>query len=291
MARVTDAILDSKAFTRGATQAMTDLTYGGQNGLAPNIAEWVSNKAYVRRQLVCVLLEAPRFFQSMPEPDKWVQTLKALFELHVKTIDGFNAELTAETAEHNVGGGGEMQQEVTDMKRARTEPAMTWIEKEGMPISTFFYQWMTYGLMDPDSKFALVGTLDANRPSDMLPDWYAATALFFEPDVTHRRVVKSWITTNMWPLNSGENIGKRDLTAASDVLELNIKFAGISQFNLGSNVFAQKILDSINITNANPYLRPAFIQGYSSDVQAASIGYSQRAADLGSNAIQGVAKK
>jgi hypothetical protein len=285
MARVTDALIGSKAFAKNSTQPMLDLTYGGQNGFAPVLSEWVSNAAYVRRNLIPIVLEAPKFFQSMPDPEKWVQTLKALIELHPKSIEGFNAGLKVEFDEHDVGGGGEKQQEITDVKRDRTEPTFTFIEKAGMPIQTFLYYWIVYGMMDPDAKVAMVGTLDANRPTDLLPDWYTMTCLFIEPDPTHRKVMKSWITTNMMPKGTGDIIGKRDLTAASELLTLNVEFTGISQFNLGTNAMAQKILDNINLTNANPYLRPAFIQEISSDVGAAARGYKSNVETLGSTAI------
>lgn len=288
MSRITDAILANKAFGTGSTQPMLDFTYGGQQGWAPNLVEWVSNQAYVRRNLICVLLEAPQFFKLMPDPQKWVSSLKSLMELHCKSIEGFNAGLTVETDEHPVGGAGEMQQEVTDVKRARTEPSFTFVEKYGMPIQTFLHNWITYGLMDPDTKFAMVGTLSNQRPEDLLADWYSMSCLFMEPDPQHRKVVKSWVTTNMFPKETGEIIGKRDLTAASEVLNITVPFTGISQFSLGTNLFAQKILNTINMNNSNPYLRPSFIQDISADVNAAQDGYKKGIEDLGKSAVPGI---
>lgn len=285
MARVTTAILDQQAFSRGLTGPMLDLTNGGQHGWAPNLTEWVSNQAYVRRNLVCILLETPRFFQLMPDPQKWVQTLRALVELHPRTIEGFNAALTVETDEHPVGGGGEMQQEFIDVKRARSEPSFTFIEKYGMPIQTFLYNWITYGMMDPDTKYAMAGTLNGSRPQDMLADWYSMSCLFFEPDPTHTKVMKSWVTTNMFPKGTGEIVGKRDLTSASELTTLTVEFSGISQFNLGTNVFAQSILDNMNMTNANPYLRPSFINSLGSELSAATKGYESELEGLGSAAV------
>jgi hypothetical protein len=285
---IPEAILASKAFGTGSTQPMLDFTYGGQQGWAPNLVEWVSNQAYVRRNLICVLLEAPQFFKLMPDPQKWVSSLKSLMELHCKSIEGFNAGLTVETDEHPVGGAGEMQQEVTDVKRARTEPSFTFVEKYGMPIQTFLHNWITYGLMDPDTKFAMVGTLSNQKPEDLLADWYSMSCLFMEPDPQHRKVVKSWVTTNMFPKETGEIIGKRDLTTASEVLNITVPFTGISQFSLGTNLFAQKILNTINMNNSNPYLRPSFIQDISADVNAAQDGYKKNVEDLGKSAVPGI---
>lgn len=285
MARLTEAILGQKAFGGHANQPMLDLTYGGQHGWAPNLTEWVSNQAYVRRNLVCVLLEAPRFFTLMPDPAKWVSTLKSLLELHCRSIEGFNAALTVDTDEHPVGGAGEMQQEVINVTRARTEPSFTFVEKYGRPIQTFIQHWIQYALMDPETKYALVGTLE-KKPDDLLADWFSCSALFFEPDPTHRKVVQAWVTTNMFPKETGEIVGKRDLTSASEILNLTIPFTGISQYGLGVNLFAQKILDGININNANPYTRKSFIEAVSSDVAAAAEGYKKNAEDVGANQVR-----
>jgi hypothetical protein len=221
----------------------------------------------------------------MPNPDKWVQALKSLVELHAKTIEGLNAGLTVEFDEHPVGGAGEMQQEITDSKRARSEPSFGFVEKYGMPINTFLQNWIIYGMMDPDTKFAMAGTLPDTKPSDMLADWYSMTCLFIEPDPTHQRVVKAWVITNMMPKSDGEVIGKRDLTSASELSNLTIEFTGIAQYNLGTKVFAQNILDTINITNANPNLRPSFVQGIDALSGSATIGYKSEAENIGSTAI------
>jgi len=288
MARLTDAILGGQGagvgYAVNANQPMLDLSHGGQQGWSPNLVEWISNQAYVRRNLVCIMLEAPKLFTLLPNPEKWVQSLKSLMELHVRTIEGFNAGLTVELDEHPVGGAGEMQQEVIDVKRARTEPVFGFVEKYGRPIQTLLDYWIRYGLMDPDTKFALAATL-GQAPSDMLADWYSMTCLFFEPDPTHSKIVQAWVTTNMFPKGNGEVIGKRDLTSASELNNLSIEFTGVSQYGIGVNVFAQNILNQINIKNADPFMRPSFIQNLAADVQAANIGYKQEAELVGSEAV------
>lgn len=282
-----DALLKGEAYSWGATNKdeILNLKYGGQFGWAPNLTQWVNNQAYVRRNLVCVLLEAPGFFQTMPQPDMWVASLKALFEVHAKSIDGLKGGLEVETDEHAVGGAGEMQQEVVNVKRERSNVTFTFTEKYGLPIQTFLYNWITYGIMDPDTKYAMVSTLANNETTDLLADMYSATCLFFEPDPTHTKVVKSWITTNLFPHSTGEIEGKRDLTGSAELLELSIEFGGISQFSLGTNIMAQKILDNMNLTNANPYLRPGFVQNPSSVVSAQTDGYADGISELSKVAV------
>lgn len=285
MSRVTDSLMDGLAFSNGANQPMLDLTVGGQMGYVPVPAEWVSNAAYVRRNLIPILLEAPKFFQLMPDPQKWVECLRAIVERHCRTWEGFNAGLTVEFDEHPVGGAGEMQQEITDVKRARTEPSMTIVERYGMPVTTMIYHWICYGMMDPDVKLALSNTLAGERPDDMLPDWFTMSMAFIEPDPQHRRAVKTWVVVNMMPKGTGEITGRRDITAALEVTNLTIEWTGIATFNLGSNLFGQALLDRINMTSANPYLRESFIQEVDADVDAVATGYQHNVETLGESAV------
>lgn len=280
------ALLGSQAFGAKSHNPLLDLTYGGQFGWSPNLTEWVSNQGYVRRNLVCILLEAPKFFSLMPNSEKWVECLRSLLELHAESMDGFNAGLEVEFEEHAVGGAGEMQEEVVDVKRARSNPKFTFTEKYGRPIQTFLYNWITYGMMDPDTKYALIGTLARNEvPEDMLADWFTATICVFEPDPTHRKVVNAWLTTNLMPKGTGDITGKRELTSAMELVKLDIEFTGISQTGLGVNKVAQSILDTINLTNANPYLKPGFIQGISPTVDKAETGYAKGIDKLSSSAM------
>lgn len=286
MARLTEALLNGKMFHAGARNPMLDITYGGQLGWNPVLKEWTSNQAYVRHNIECILLEAPRLFTLLPNPEKWVSSLKAMVELHARTIEGMNASLTVTTDDHPVSGSNEVQQEVTNVTRERTVPTFTFIEKYGRPIQTLLQYWIEYGLMSAETKFALAGTLD-NAPEDLLADWYSMTCLFYEPDPVHRKVSKAWVCTNMYPLGTGEIIGRRDLTSASEILTLNVEFSSIAQVGLGVDLFAQKILDSINMRRSNPHLAPSFIDNISSDVAAATnTGIKRNIEELGRNAVR-----
>lgn len=285
MSRQIDAILTGD-FTSGYSAPMLDLRLGGQQGYAPNLTEWNSNQAYVQRNTVCLLIEYPLGFNYLPDPEFWISALKALFEVHPKQISGLNAGLTVDWgAENAVSGGGEMQQDFTDIKRARTQPQFTWVEKYGRPIQTFLYEWITNLIGDPDTKVPNIATLVGERPTDLLADMYSATCLFFEPDPTFSTVTKAWLTCNMAPTSTGEITGKRELAGQMDQSELSIEFTGLSQSSLGVRMFAQAILDSINLANANPNLAPAFVEGIAADVAAANTGYLAQAETLGASAI------
>lgn len=283
MSRLTDALITG-AYTRDIDRPILDLKYGGQNGWSPNLTEWTSNQAYVSRPLHCILLEAPKMFTVMPNPDKWVSSLKAMFEMHAYAIEGFNAELKVATESHDVGGGGEKQFEVVNVTREASTPKFTFIEKYGRPIQTFLDYWIRYGLMDPETKFALLGTMGNAAVQDMLADWYSATCLFIVPDPLHKTVDKAWLTTNMFPTSTGAITAKRDLKSGQEMLTLDIEFPGISQYGLGVNKFAQTILDGINTTNADPFMKPAFATGVSADVANAK-GYKDGITKLATDSV------
>lgn len=290
MSRLSDAIMTG-AYTRDIDRPMLDLKNGGQHGWSPNLTEWVSNQAYVSRPMHCILLEAPRMFTEaglMGDEGKWTSSLKALFELHAYAIEGFNAELKVETDTHDVGGAGEKQHEVVNVTREASTPKFTFIEKYGRPIQSLLDYWIRYGLMDPETKFALLGGLgknDSTLKDGMLADWYSATCLFIVPDPLHRSVDKAWLTTNMFPTTTGAITGKRDLKSGQEMLTLDIEFTGISQFGLGVNAFAQTILDGINTTNADPFMRPSFVNSVSANVAAAANGYESGLEKLGAEAV------
>lgn len=287
MSRIAQAVLpENLAYARGETNAMVDLRYGGQMGWAPEMSEWVSNQSYIRRNLICLLIESPTGFQDLPDPDYWVATLRSLVELHAVRITGLNATLTAEFAETPVGGAGQMQEDVTDVKETRSTPTFTWNEKYGMPVARFLRGWMTYLMMDPNSKFANINTLAGKNVPDMLSDRTSATMLFMEPDATHKRVVKAWLCTNMMPKTTGDITGQRDLTAGGEASNYDVEFTCIASYGPGISAFAQRLLNGINITGANPYNRNAWVDGIHADVSRQRKGYSNNVAEVGAGSVQ-----
>lgn len=283
---VQDRLMQGRAFAQGMTHPMIDPTFGGQLGLAPDLRYWVNNANYVQRNLIPIVVEAPRFFNNLVNKEKWIDALRAMMELHPRTIEGLNSTLTVDVDSTPVGGAGEIQQEFTNVTRARSEPAFTWDEKYGRPFSTLLENWITQGMMDPATKIANIGTLDGIRPTDMLPDQYAMTMMFIEPDPMHRHVIKSWLVTNMFPMGSGDITGRRDLTSALPLQQINVTFSALTQCGAGVNAVAQSILDGISITNANPNLRAAFLKEISADVKAAANGYAIQAKQFGEQAIK-----
>lgn len=114
--------------------------------------------------------------------------------------------------------------------------------------------------MDPHSKVANIATL-ANVPGDMLADMYSATMAFIEPDPTHQFVVKSWLSTNMYPKGISGYQGRKDKTQAGNVPRYDIEFTAITQQGDGVDHYCTMLLRNIDIQNANPSFREAFVVG------------------------------
>lgn len=251
-------------------EKMLNLEFGGQEGWSPrvgyidddgkNYSEWISNHKYVSKNVIAIVLQTPRFFDYMPDPQKWVSTFKSLMELHSKSIEGLQSGLTAEFSEHAVGGAGEMQEEITNVTRARTTITHTFEEKAGKPINRFLHDWITYGMMDPDTKHALIGTLSEFDTKELYtPDYYTASILYLEPDITGRNVVEAWLCTNMAPKSDGEVIGKRDLVTGGEVREMAIEWTSLTMHNQAVRQLAQKMLDSMTTIKTNPNDLPMFV--------------------------------
>src|ERR1700752_3607841 len=285
MTRIVNQLLKNQTFDNTLSQYVSDPTYGGQGGYANDLTQWLNNQAYVSKQVFAIVMEAPSFFNLMNPPNKWVEILRALFETHVKTIEGLHSGIEYDFDEHPVGGAGEVQHEVVNARRTQSVPVITVIDKVGLPFQNFLRCWGQYGMMDPDTKYALASNLDNTPPGPWTAEKYTATVLFIEPDAAHKRVVKAWLCTNMMPKSNGDEDGRRDLTASGEILTLSIEFTAITQTGVGVKALAQSLLDLLNRTNANPYQRQAFIDGQDSDVAAAQDTYANTVASVADSAI------
>lgn len=284
--RPSDIILGGRSYAEGRDNAIVDLKYGGQMGFQPDYSSFLSNAAYVKRNLIPFLVQAPRGFMALDPTGKMVETLKALIELHPKSIEGLNSTLRVEWSETPFGGAGEMQQDVTNVTRERSSPAFTWTEKYGKPINRFMDFWITGLLMDPNTKYpGVVMNNVSQKPTDLLPDYISATVLFVEPDPTHTKVVEAWLCTNMMPDTGGDNTGRRDLTASGETADYSITFSAITQVGHGVRNFGQQLLDKLRMTNVNPNYRPAFMDQISADVEKWN-GYSEAIAAASQSAVR-----
>lgn len=272
--RLNNAILTQKAHVKHSTVPAVDIRQGGQNGAMTDFRGFVSNASYIRKNIICILIEAPRGFRDLGDEEIWIGTLKSLVELHPRTIEGLNMTLQVNYQENPVGGAGEMQHDWSNTTRQPSTPTFSWTEKYGLVINQFLEGWITGLLGDPITKYpTVIANSPDRRPRDLLPDYRSATMLFIEPDPTHTEVQRAWLCCNMMPRTGGDAVGSRDLTSDGQLTEYSIEFTAMTQVGAGVNEFARRVLRSLDLNGMNPNLQQAFIQDISADVKAQNVGY------------------
>jgi hypothetical protein len=290
MSRLKGAVINvgqglSYAAGRENHMAQLDLSMGGQFGYQMDAGAYVSNAGYRPQQIIPILIEAPRGFNYLPNPEKSVAVLKALIENQSKTITGLRTGLNVEFAERAIGGAGHMQRDPTKVSEEISNPNHTWDERYGRAIHNFWKWYIRNLIGDPQNMQPGLMTFGTNIPDDHLPDLYSFTTLYIQPDPLRRRVDEAWLITNMIPNTSSVLESQMDKTAGSDVPEISIEFGGIPVVSRGVQNFAQSILDRMNYVNAGPMQRPAFIDKIDADITSAERGYRE---DLAAAASIGV---
>ena len=271
MARLAKAIIGidgSAGRTYGGQSGAINLSQGGQFGLmsrigytaedGKNYSEFISSHSYISKNVIPIVLDYPRFFDFMPEPELWISAYKNLIETIPRSIEGLQSGLTVETDEHPIGGAGEMMEEPTDVKRARSTLTFNVRERAGKSITKFLDYLIRYGLMDPDQKRPLIirHFKDQQGLEDVqgmyTPDYYTGTAIFIEPDITTRVCIDAWLCTNMFFKSNGERTGKRDITAAGEVKDLSLESTCITMSNENVRILADKLLKELTILKTVP---------------------------------------
>lgn len=283
--RLSNAVLGAEqGFHSASTSPMVDVRQAGQMGMVTDFRAYISAASFVRRNLFCLVLESPRGFNDLPNPEIWHDTLKALLETGAQSIEGLRSTIRVEVGAQPIGGSGEQFEDPTNVTRERSEPTFTFVEKYGKPINRFLDGWIRYLIMDPETKVPAIRAI-SNEITDLLPDYYAASLFFIEPDPLHLTVVESYLMTNCYPETAGQVESRRDITQAMEQLTYNVRFYGMQQVGAGVNAYAQTLLDQINLTGANPNRREAFLTGVSADMQAASNGYRDVVAGIAENQV------
>ena len=289
MARITDVFVTNPPYYNHKAPII-DLKKGGQFGHRMDYAALASATPYVRQNLIAILLEAPRGFQYMDRPEIWRASLKSIIEEQSKSITGLNSTLKIENVEQAVGGAGEQISAVSNVTREQSRPVHSINEKYNMSVATFINTWILELMMDPETKYPNIITRGDKRSqlTDHLADFYGATVIYFEPDPIFRHVIKAWLCYFVRPADEGVTIeGSRDLTTGKEELSVDLTMTAVSQVGAGPIELAQKILDSLNPTNANPWQRPANIDQVSADVRAVTdAGYAEGLSNAAKMALQ-----
>ena len=256
----------------------SNLLKGGQWGYVPIIGTkdnkhaWMADQAYIRRDVIPVVLQAPKGFELLPNGDYFKKACVALFEKHARTIEGLDSSLTVNVGEHELGLEGGKYQEPVNVTVAESNVSISLTEKYGQAVKNFLDVWIRYLIMDPQTKSPLIAQYLTNgngQGSNEIyingtainnnvwsTEYYTMTVLFIEPDILNARVVNAWLVSNMFPRSVPNIIGKRDKKADKEIEEITIEFGGFALHSRNTHVrkLAQDILDTLKLytlTNDN----------------------------------------
>lgn len=268
---------------------MVDLTYSGQNGWDLDVNGWVGTTHQVRKPLVALLVEPPRGFDFYPQDKpKLISMLRSMIELHPLSIDGLTQGLEVAVSEQAIGGAGQKFHDPTNVTEAQSEVTFRYAERYGYAFSRYLSCYIKNLIMDPYTKYPGWTNLPNAKSlsEDQLADVYSFSVLYYEPDSTNKFVNRAWLMANQYFKTSGEITGKRDLTAEGEVPTYDVPLAGFQLTGLGVDEFAQRIMDAMNTTGADPIGRKAFLDKISADVLAAKKGYDPNIRDLAATAVR-----
>lgn len=279
MARQPQTLIDNKkAYSSMSFAPTVDLRHNGQNGYIPDLRTYLTNSAYVRRWLIPILIEYPRGFDHLPNPEIWIGTLKSLVETQAKSITGLNGTINVQFVENPLGHSGEIQQDVSQITRARSTPTFVWVERQGRPVKLFFDGWIFNLIGHPDTQTPMInsyrakdGVDNSNKYFDYLPDFNTMSVLFIEPDPFQRRVIDAYLCVNMMPNGSGDTEGSKEMGAAMQNRDITVEFTAITMQSMGVNQFAQALLDELNYSGLNPQNRRSAIEHVHANIVAQSM--------------------
>lgn len=287
MPRLVDTLNTNKPFP-GHNAPIVDIKQGGSFGHMVDYKALVSSTPYVREHVIAILIQAPRGFDLLPDPQSWYRSLKAIIEEQSREITGLQSTLQIENVEHEVGGAGEKVSAVSNVTRTTSEPSHSIPEKYNMPVSLFINSWILELMMDPETKYANIITRQGVEVTDHLIDFYSATVLYFEPDAVMKNVLKAWLCTFVRPESEGAEItGSRSLTSAKEDLTIELRMTATTQVGSGVINLAQSILNNLRVTNTNPQQRPAMFDDIEAKVKAVNdTGYAEGMEEASKVALQ-----
>lgn len=275
--RSSDIFTGQTGYGRIGPDNMINLAQAGTRQYAINIDNLAGNSAYIRRNVIPFLIEAPRFFRFMDDPEMMVRGLKALVERHTRTITGLNRTVRVTSAEVASGGSGEVWQTPTNVTRDRSNPVFGGFELQGRAITHFIHTWIVWGIGDENSKVPLVATLGDVKSTDYDSSFYGATMLFVEPDPTHTEVVNAILCTNMYPTETPNwEAGMDRGTFGGDQEEYSIPFTATSDVSMGVRILARTKLRELQLAGLDPNGTAILLNDASADVKAASNGIKEQ---------------
>ncbi len=280
MKRPSNIFLGDAGFAKGSQVPLLNLSHGGQHGFTPDYRTLSASIPYVRRHMQVRLLSAPAGFARLGADARIHEAfLKALLETYPKAVEGITSTLSADFQGTPVGGSGEEFKVATDTKIAKTAPVFNYDEVGNKVIQPYFEWWHKTFRQNPWTKHPEIVHLVSDT-SNYMEDEAGATVLFYETDITCKRIVDAWLSVNVSPKTFGQREAKRELTSAQELLSLSIEMTAITLSNQVVRALAQTLLDETNLFGFDPNRLPVNNATVAAGIKAATGGFQDKINEL-----------
>lgn len=244
-----------------------DLTKGGQFGYIPRIgtvdidgkvkSELINNTSYIRRDLIPILMDYPRFYDYLPSGtrDMCIKTLKSLIEDRPIKIDGLNPKISVESEDTPIGASGEVQSEPTKVKQDHSTLTFEYNEVINKSIQRFIEFNIRFGIGNQHTNIPLITHYLQSSEIEYAYtlDFYTFTIALIEPDPLAQYAVDGFICTNCWFKEPGDKPGSRDIAANKEKLTISTTFDPITTNEPLTVYYCDQLLKNINILKQKPY--------------------------------------
>ena len=246
MSQFNNALLFNQAAQLGATHFgnVANVQDGAQNGIGPRILQIDAVTPLIFNPAIIVLLTAPTMWDQYPLAK---QTLKALMEMHAKSVTGISFGYTMNFAETPSGHDGQQLPMPTNTQRTAVSPSFTWPELYGNIVWNLHYKWLT-DIQHPDTQ---VSHLSANFSDENIPPWLLSTIsasfIAIQPDPTGipDRIIDAAVYTAVMPTETGDLGIKREINSAESP-DRSVTYKSIVQHNSNTRELGRLVLKAMN---------------------------------------------
>lgn len=235
-----------------------DLKQGGQHGFMSVPFQWGSNGSYVQQPLRAYLISPPPLFQYADNPQHEVDVLKNLIELWPVKLDGLTSTVTnSHDVSTPMGSAGEVLESITNAMRAPSKPVYGYgPDKINQTFARYWTEYSRMYIMDPDLKTPGIvqKAKYINAGSPVITDADKSfTVLYIESDNTMSRPLKAWLSANHQPTGDLPDLkGFAERGQPLQTVDVSLEFTAYTQQGQAPLLFAQAILNSINLTEMRP---------------------------------------
>lgn len=274
MENTVNKVLPAEGYMAGKVTKALDPVETGQFGMLTNNLNWGHLRHQTKQNMFVMVLDYPRGFDALPNPDRWISMFKALIEDLPHRVEGVNWTQTPAWAETEHGGTGDMHHQMTDIKFSPTELSTPVRDREGYVIENFVTGWWNLLGLDPVSKRPGIFELDTVDKDSivMSSDFSGGVVIAFEASECMRYVHKAQIIYNVQPKEGIESNGIRDLNAEKEIIEHNITWTGTAVRDRGAEEVARSLLTALTATSLSSVNRKAILTDINNRVKEIKVG-------------------